>query len=367
MGTARTLRIALVSSVVLASLGGCDDKEKASRENAGTPPPPSAPASATAAPCANGGDALTDKDLAPLVPRMAGNYCISGQASVYTMDTLCEAIDGECEEYKGHGAKRYAVVHYVDASGKPNTINAVVTTFGDPTSAFALYSTRVVGEGDPATLKMKPLGAGGAGAIGGGTAYVWKGSQLLEMTFNTEDANMTRDQIASASVAAMTPIAQAIASKLPGSTDPLPQVKALPAANEVPLGAALRDKDPMGWKGAPPAAVGYYKDGDKRWRQLVMLADSPAKASAAMQAIKAGGGAAAVPGVGDEATTVTVNGAEWVVARKGTTLEGIGDEPMAANAPKLSKDDKVSKLKAWLAAPAPAPSGSASAAPKNLP
>jgi hypothetical protein len=61
-----------------------------------------------------------------------------------------------------------------------------------------------------------------------------------------------------------------------------------------------------------------------------------------------------VSGVGDEAVAVTTSDtkAEWIVARKGSLVVGVGDEELVKEpASHVVKDDKIAKLKALLATP----------------
>ena len=93
-----------------------------------------------------------------------------------------------------------------------------------------------------------------------------------------------------------------------------------------------------------------------------MRADADA-AKEAFRAFKLKAGALPVKGLGDEAVQVLVQEApdrakaEYVVARKGTMVAAVGDEelvldpatPTDKQAPlKLTRDEKIQKLAAWL-------------------
>ena len=358
-----------------ASLAACNNSSSSGVDpRAGTPPPPAPSAAASNANlCAGGGDEVKDKVSAPFLARKAGSYCIRGDAKTYgsdgakyTVDEVCTtAVDGECEVYKGFGFKRYVSVRYVDGSGKPNTIDVGLWQFADAGGAYGMFTKRVIADGDPLAATTKPLaGAGGAASIGGGNSNVWKGQYLVELTFNSEDATMTRDQMSAAAQAGIVPIATAIGNLLPGSADLIPPAKALPAQSLIPLGIDYQPKDALGFKGAGAAAVGYYKEGAKRWRMVAMTQGTAAQAGDAFRAIRASAGAQSVSGIGDEATTANVDTSAYVFARKGSRVLGVGDESFGDDAAKITQDEKVAKLNAWLASsapPAPAPATSAPA------
>ena len=375
---------------LLTPLAGCkDDPAKVTRDNPPPPPPPAASAKPNV--CASGGGEVKDPTSKDWLPRTTSGYCIdpNGDAMVYgdkekhSMDEVCtKEFDGECEIYKKLGLKRVVSLRYVDGSGAPNNVVVFLDQFADPGGAYAMFTTRVVAGADPMKTTVKPLVAGGAAAVGSTNAYVWKGSYLIELNFVPEDPNMTKEQMATAGRAACSGIGKAIADKLPGTNDKLPAVKALPDANLVSLGVSYVTKDALGVAGLGAAAVGYYKDGDKRYRMLVLLRDDVDQAKDAMKLIKGKPGAFPIKDVGDDAVAMVVQEAkdrpkaEYVFSRKGNAILVVGDEELVltgGDAPdklaalKLTRDEKLVKLRAWTALPPPAaslavPSASASAA-----
>jgi hypothetical protein len=322
--------------------------------------------------CAQGGGQDTDSISAPFVPRTAGGYCIDPQSEPKTygdkgklsMDEVCTtAFDGECEVYKRFGLDRVVVLRYVDGSGAPNSVEVNLSRFKTDDGAYAMFTKRVVADGDPARATVKPLAAGTAGATSSSNAYVWRGPYLAELTFVTEDTKMTPQQMAAANERATGAIAKDIGSKLPGPTDLLPSAAALPAASRIQLGIAYHPKDALGLTGIGPVAVGYYKEGDKRWRSIAMVRADADAAKETFRAFKLRPGALPVKGLGDEAVQVVLQEApdrakaEYVVVRKGNAVEGIGDEELVLDpatpseklAPlKLTKDEKIAKLGAWV-------------------
>jgi hypothetical protein len=367
-------RFALTSSrrAVLLALGlcsgwGCDKGGDASHDRA-PPPPPVAAASVRADACANGGGQDTDAISAPFVPRAAGGFCLDSQTEPKTygdkgklsMDEVCTtAFDGECEVYKRFGLDRVVALRYVDGTGAPNSVEVNISRFTSVDGAYAMFTKRVVADGDPANATVKPLAAGAAGAASSSNAYVWRGLYLAELTFVTEDTKMTPQAMAQANERSTGSIARDIGAKLPGSTDLPAPAAALPVAQRLPLGIAYYPKDALGLSGIGPVAVGYYKDGDKRWREVAVVRADADGAKEAYRAFKLEKGSLPVRGLGDEAVQVVLQEAadrakaEYIVARKGPMVAAVGDEELVLpektpGLTKLTKEEKIAKLTAWL-------------------
>jgi len=255
------------------------------------------------------------------------------------------------------------VLRYLDGKGAPNSVEVSLSRFKTVDGAYAMFTKRVVADGDPAGASVKPLSAGGAGATSSSNAYVWRGTYLAELTFVTEDTKMTPQTMAAENERSTGAIAKDIGGRLPGSTDLPAAAAALPAASRLPLGIAYYPKDALGLKAIGPAAVGYYKDGEKRWRQVAIVQPSADGAKEAFRAFKLEKGSLPVKGPGDEAAQVVLQEApdrakaEYVVARKGTLVAAVGDEELVLDPAtpadkqaslKLGRDEKMAKLAAWL-------------------
>ncbi len=362
-------RFATLAPLALVLAAACSKDDAKS-----TPPPPPPPpvASAHADLCADGGGQDPDAISAPLVPQSAGGFCIDSQTEVktygdkgkLTMDEVCTtAFDGECEVYKRFGLDRVVVLRYVDGSGAPNSVEVNLSRFATADGAYAMFTKRVVADGDPAKATVKPLAAGAAGATSSSNAYVWRGLYLAELTFVTEDTKMTPQAMAAANERATGAIAREIGGKLPGSMDLLPAAAALPSPQRIPLGIAYYPKDALGLTAVGPLAVGYYQDGDKRWRAIATIRATADDAKEALRAFKLRPGALPVKNLGDEAVQVLIQEApdrakaEYIVARKGTNVFGIGDEELVLDPAtpsdklagrKLPHDEKLTRLYAWI-------------------
>jgi hypothetical protein len=351
---------------------GCDKHEDA-KDRPPPPPLPAAQGSATASDvCADGGGSDPDAISSPFVPRAAGGFCLDpqgepktyGDKGKFSMDDVCTtAFDGECEVYKRFDLDRVVVLRYVDGSGGPNSVEVNLSRFKTIDGAYAMFTKRVVADGDPARATVKPLQAGAAGASSSSNAYVWRGQYLVELTFVTEDAKMTPEAMAKANDQATGAIARDIGSRLPGAAELPGPATALPQPSRIPLGVSYLPKDALGLRAIGPVAVGYYADGEKRWRSIAMARDVDG-AKEVFRAFKLRAGSAALKGLGDEAVQIVVQEAperakaDYVVARKGALVAGIGDEelvldpttPAEKQAPlRLTRDEKMAKLATWLA------------------
>lgn len=370
---------ALLLLIALGAVAACKD-DKPKPDNA-PPPPPSASVAKPGA-CAGGGGDLTDPVSAPFFPKTVAGYCVDPQGEVKTygdkgklsMDEVCTtAFDGECEVYKKFGLKRVVALHYVDGSGKGGTVEVNLSQFGDVAGAYGMFTLRVVA-GDPAEPSTpKPLEAGAAGAIGTGRAYVWRGPYLAELQYNNEQESP--EQLAKSSEAILSALGKEMGAKLPGAAALPPAAAILPSEHRVPNGIVFHPKEVLSWGNVGPAAMGFYKDGDRRWRDLAIVKDDAEQAKDAFKTIKSKPGSLPVAGVGDEAVHVVVGTSpkvEYLIARKGNVVWGVGDEEYALRGSegekaRVSKDEAVTKMKALVATPAPAAaaSGSSSAAPSG--
>jgi hypothetical protein len=347
-----------------------------------TPPPPSTNAKAGA--CAGGGGQDPDAVSAPVFPRTlkagAVDYCLDpqgqtrafGEKAQLTLEDVCTtAVDGECEVYKHFGLKRFVSLRYVDGVGAGGSVEVYLSQYADASGAYGMFTKRVIADGDPADPSApKVLDAGGAAAIGTGRAYVWRANQLAELQYINE--NEAPDQLAASSLAVLAPLAKLVGANIAGPLDKPAAAAALPVANLVNKNAiGYFPKDALGAAGAGAGAVGYYKDGDRRYRLVAITNGGDVDhAKDVMKTFKGRAGSLSVPGPGDESLHVVLQAApeapkvEWLLTRKGALIAGAGDEetllkvgdsPEQQAKVRLTKDEAIAKLKTWLAgAPAPA-------------
>jgi hypothetical protein len=112
--------------------------------------------------------------------------------------------------------------------------------------------------------------------------------------------------------------------------------------------------------------MGHYKDGEKRYRFLVIARDDQDQAKDVIRTFAKTKGAQEEKSAGDGGVRLMVQDgegaptAEWLLARAGNLVVGVGDESLALTAGQtaaehdkvsLSKDDKIKKLKAMTLLP----------------
>ncbi|MCA9592787.1 MAG: hypothetical protein KC776_05735 [Myxococcales bacterium] len=346
-------------------LVACDKKENLEKEQGAAPPPVQ---SSKPGVCAGGGGMVKDSHSAAFFPRTAASYCIDpngevrafGKDAPASLDKVCtELFDGECEVYKSFGLERVVTLRYVDGAGSPGAVNVNLSRFASKDGAYGFYTKRVIADGDPLEVAPAKLEAGGAAAMGTGIAYVWRGPFVAELSYTNELESP--DQLKATSAKVIPPIAQKIGEQLSGDKEAPSAVAALATDKRVPMGVSFEAKDLLDVSGVGPGALGFYKDGDKRWRELSLVRDDEAAAKDVLKTLGKLEGAKTVKGVTFDAVRFTRQADEsspkvaWIVGRKGNAVVGIGDEELVLSADQsaeaaakvsLSESEKLDHLKA---------------------
>lgn len=343
---------------LLIGLGACTKSEEPRRE----PPPP--PPAARPATCAAPGK-IADSASAPFFPTQIGGFCLDpnggektfGDGAALPLDHICDLFDGECEIYKGYGARRVVDVRYVDGGGTPATVEVYLSKFGTTEGAYAMFTRRVVGEGDPAEESTpRPTPGGGVAALGLGNAYLWRGLYLVELTYNNEAANEAA--IKAASDKLLPPLVKEMGDKIPGETALPSSAAALPKEGMIPLGIRLITKDLLSDTGIGAGAFGYYKAGDKRWRVAALARGDADQGKDVLATLAKLPGASKEKSAGEGGVRFMHKGegvpVEWVFARAGKLVLGIGDESRVLRSGMtadehakvtLGREEKIERLK----------------------
>jgi hypothetical protein len=356
---------------LFVSLGSfsCDKGSTPDTERGAAPPPI---ASSKPGACTSGGGTVSDKPSAGYFARSAGDYCVdpNGETRAYgenapdNIDKVCtELFDGECEVYKGFGLKRVVTLRYVDGKGSPGAVNVYLSQYSNKEGAFAFFTKRVVADDDPLESAPAKLEAGGMAAMGSGNVNLWRGEYVAELSYTNEVESP--DQVKESAKKALPAIAKAIGEKLPGDKTLPVSATLLPAQNQVNLGVTFPLADVIGVKGAGSGAVGYYKNGDKRWRVFSISRPDEDSAKDVMKTFKSIAGAKALKGqtfdglsfdrrLDDASPKIS-----WVVGRSGGKVFGIGDEEHVLEGDKpateqakvsLSEAEKIEQLKTLVGA-----------------
>ena len=360
-------RLAWPSVLLLAwGLGGsalgCEEQRPSERQ-----PPPPPPPKVTS--CDGPRRANNPANL-KYFPDKTGAFCLDptgsdkgyGEGADKPIDGICDLFDGECDIYLGFQVKRVVEARYVDGGGSGVTIDVKLSKFGSADLAYAMFTKRVVGDGDPAHPDTpKPIAGGGAAALGWGNAYLWRGPFLAEITYN-DPGSASEEQIKAKADELLPPLVTVFGSKLEGDGSLPLAALALPEDKRLALGIRLLTDQLLGVKGTGPGALGYYRDGEVRWRVLSVLRNDPDQAKDVLGTLRKVPGATEEKGLGDDALRLMVQptGAaqtEWIIARTGKWILGVGDEDRVLRAgmsaeehhsKTLDQDRKRKLLKALL-------------------
>ncbi len=337
------------------------------------PPRREPPPASTVLPgvCANAPHSLVDPVGRAFFPARTANFCLDPQGAerVYGEDAprpfekACdELLDGECEVYRAFGAQRVMEVRYVEDSGSPATIAIHLTKFQTAEGAYAMFTQRVVGDGDPASdATPEPLNTPFSAALGVNNAYVTRGPYLAEIVFTDERAGSVT-ALRKAARESVVPFAEQIGARLSGDVSALPAVQSLPTNFRLPMGVRYHSRDMLGITGVGPGAVGYYRDGDKRYRVITMVRRDADQAKDLLSIFAAQKGAERekAPNAGLVRFVIQPAGelpTEWIVGRTGGAVIGIGDEVRVLRDTmthvereriQLSTKEKMSRLKVLL-------------------
>lgn len=348
------------------ALGAACDRDRPPRRE----PPPVASLPAPGA-CAQAEGAPRDPFARALLPLRSGALCADphgaerayGEDADKPFERACdELLDGECEIYRSFGALRTMEVRYIDDGGSSATATVLLTKFNTSEGAYAMFTLRVVGDGDPAAeVTPKRIEADFTAAAGVNNAYVVRGPFLAEVVLTDETAGSAA-ALRAAAERHVIPLAKAIGAKLTGDLAPPPAVSVLPASARLPLGVRYHTRDVLGVAGAGPGAVGYYREGAKRYRVAAMLRRDGDQAKDLLATFAREPGATREKAPYDGFVRLVVQPAgelpsEWVFGRARGVVLAIGDEvrvlrdTMASEERSkllLSTKEKMEKLKGML-------------------
>ena len=138
-------------------------------------------------------------------------------------------------------------------------------------------------------------------------------------------------------------------------------VTLLPIANRLPMGVSYAAKDLLGIAGTGPGALGFYRDGNERYRVFSLTRADEDSAKDVLKTLRKVDGAKALKDTGVDAVAFSMRDEEssplvgWVVGRKGGTVVGVGDELFVlrgkpdSQAARIPEAKKLERVKAILA------------------
>lgn len=361
--------------MTLLALVSC---KRESSNTRGDAPPPVAPV--VAGICSSGGGKIVDPTAAKLLPTSFGGYCIDpnnevrtyGKEAKGTIEQVCtELFDGECEVYRGYGLERVVSARYADGSGTPGNVTVNLSRFESVPSAFGFFTRRIVGDSDPLALTLDVIDAGTQAALGSGIAYVWRGVHVAELSYSND--NEAPEALKASAKRILPVLGKSIGELLPGDRDLPTAARLLPEAGRIKLGMVYEPKDVLGVVGAGPGAIGYYRDGERRYRVMTLERPNEQAAQDVMKTFRRVEGGSEQKGPPTTITLVMRAGSggaksegtkiEWVIGRVGKAVVAVGDEEHSkagsSTGPQLTTAEKTSRLVGLLNQHAKAQTGSA--------
>lgn len=219
------------------------------------------------------------------LPSRVGEFCVDPHADVRRygalgatpLDGVCvELFNGECELYKSFGLEGVKTLRYIENSGSPVTVNVVASSFRRSSGAYGFFTRRVLGDGLPSQVTVEPLVVQGRAVAGVGTIIVWRGKEVVELTYVSDEA--TPEEIEKQSPKVLQPLARAVAEELVGPSEPERAVRFLESLGADKLGVSVFVEGMMGVSGTGPGTMGYFSSGAMPHR--IVLAERRDKAGA---------------------------------------------------------------------------------------
>jgi hypothetical protein len=355
--------------VVLVVLLGCDGGSPASRsDTTGSEAPALAATGLEARPrarCLEGGDPELGRALGAL-PRQLGGFCLDAYARVRAygkdspepLERACALVLGPgCDDEPEHGLERVLALRYRHQGGGTAAFDLLLSGFADAEGAYANFTERLLGERDPAGLSARPLEAPGVAVLDGERADAWFGRFVVSVLYG--DESVPSGQRAADAADRLPEVVRRVLAVLPNEPDLPMAVQKLPSDHRLPLGARLLLGDALGVPGIGAGAIGYYKDGEKRWRVLAVVRPDAESARDVLGTLSQSPAVRPIRNAPLEAFAFTERrlpnepNVGWVVGQRQEVIYGVGDEATALPelmsaereaAVKLSLLDKLVKL-----------------------
>jgi hypothetical protein len=315
--------------------------------------------------CLTGTDAQQERALGAL-PRQLAGFCVDAYSRVrsYGSDAP-EPIERACEQILGPGCNggrelgltRLVALAYRDQRGGSATLDLIVSVFEDADGAYANFTGQLIGERDPLQIGARAFEAPGLAVLDGARAAGWLGRYVVGLQYGDPPAPSEQR---SADAAQRLPDAlRRVLETLPNEPDLPLAVQKLPSAHRVPLGARLLLGDVLGIPGIGAGAIGYYRDGEKRWRVLAVVRPDADSARDVLGTLTQSPAVRPIRNAPLEAYAFTERRLPkepyvgWVVGQRQEVIYGVGDEATALPelmtaereaAVKLSLADKLVKL-----------------------
>lgn len=356
-------RLLLIVMCVFASLTchGCEGRRTSKARVAGTV------GEQRGGPCQREVGHVEDAVTRELFPSRVGAVCLDPHADTRVFaddqplslsDACTQLVLGDCSSLLAQGLTRVVGHNYL--SGEAGSVNAVLLQFEDTDGAVAFLTDRTLGAVDPVELEVTALTVGAMGGQMGQVARFVQGRHVVELIYANPRENLQRSLASARQV--LPELAAAFAKRL-GTRGALPAaVQSLPGEWRLPFGVKYQLDDALGVHGAGAAATGFYRNGRKRWRVLSVVredADAARDVDRTLQRVVGYHKSKNSP-YGSFQLRFALEGGlteEWVLARLGNRLWGVGDEArlLTPNLTEperqeicLTRDEKLEQLRRLL-------------------
>ena len=228
--------------------------------------------------------------LAALLPARdeVPGWGISQEPRSFKAGNLWEFIDGAADRYLAYGFEEVVTSEYVQ-EGTGLQVMVDIYRMKDPLNAFGIYAQ----ERNPEYQFLK---VGNEGYLTGTTLNFWTGSYYVKITAFEEREATGRE---------MADLAGAVAAKVTDPGAEPAEVGCFPKANQLPHTVVYIPRDVLGQSYLTNGFEALYKAGDKEFRMILVVLESPEAAQGAMARYRqflSGGGKPvndlAVPGEG---------------------------------------------------------------------
>jgi len=206
----------------------------------------------------------------------AGGFCIDPDSDVRrygtgadaALDAVCvELVNGECELYKSYGLEGVKTLQYVSDAGDRRTVNVIVSSFRFTAGAFGFFTRRILGDGRPNQITVKDLTVQGRAVEGIGMTMLWRGKQVVELTYVSEDE--TPAEVEKRSPAVLRPLTEAIGRELVGGVSPPGEVELLESLAPDRLGVLGLSDGFLGKTGTGEVWLAFFTEATSPHRAIV--------------------------------------------------------------------------------------------------
>jgi hypothetical protein len=276
------------------------------------------------------------------LPEQNGDWCLDrfaapvsyGELGEESLERACErALGPSCRSEEGAGTRRVVRFHYLNRAEPLASVDGVLSRFHEASSAYARYTRAVVGAAESDLAQATELD-GGRIAQRGDSLFAWRGRELLWLHYVDEHRGSPGRQ--QAANAALPPLARAVLARLGDADDLPPSVRRLPVAERIPLGVRLFLDEAFGVPGLGPSALGYYRQGNERWRVIAMERPDVESAKDVMSTLEHQPEAHRLERAPLEALTLSERRGpgesplSWLIARQAGVVYGVGSEEPSA-------------------------------------